>query len=39
MIERGQIDGIREKIAIFHATDMLTEQEYIELMGMLPQAE
>lgn len=36
MIERGQTDGLEEKIDIFFAAGKLTETEYTELMGMLP---
>lgn len=35
MIERGQTDGLEEKIDIFFAADKLTEQEYQELTKML----
>lgn len=35
MIERGQTDGIAEKIATLYTTDMLTQAEYTELSGML----
>ena len=35
MIERGQTDGMEEKIDIFFAAGKLTEAEYNELMGML----
>lgn len=36
MIERGNIDGIEEKLDIFYAADKLTEAEYSELISMLP---
>lgn len=35
MIERGQTDGLEEKIDIFFAAGKLTEAEYTELIGML----
>lgn len=35
MIERGQIDGMTEKLDIFYAADKLTEAEYVELTAML----
>jgi hypothetical protein len=35
MIERGQIDGMTEKLDIFFAANKLTETEYMELIGML----
>lgn len=35
MIERGQINGLEEKIDIFFATNKLTESEYQELIAML----
>lgn len=35
MIERGQIEGMVEKLDIFFAADKLTEAEYAELTGML----
>ena len=37
MIERGQTAGMAEKLDIFFAADKLTEAEYTELAGMLPQ--
>lgn len=36
MIERGNTDGIAEKIDIFFAAGKLTEAEYTELTAMLP---
>ena len=40
MIERGQTEGMEEKIDIFFAAGKLTEVEYTELMDMLnPKAE
>jgi hypothetical protein len=35
MIERGNTDGIGEKIDIFFAADKLTTEEYNELMILL----
>ena len=35
MIERGQTDGLEEKIDIFFAASKLTESEYQELIAML----
>lgn len=35
MIERGQTEGIEEKLDIFYAASKLTEAEYSELIGML----
>lgn len=35
MIERGQIEGIEEKIDVFYAAGKLTESEYNELIGLL----
>lgn len=35
MIERGQIDGLAEKIDIFYATGKLTETEYNSLLELL----
>lgn len=35
MIERGQTDGIEEKMDIFYAAGKLSEAEYSELIGML----
>jgi hypothetical protein len=35
MIERGQIDGMADKLDIFYAADKLTEAEYIELVALL----
>jgi len=39
MIERGNTDGLEEKIDIFFAAGKLTEAEYTELLGMLQTAE
>lgn len=35
MIERGQTEGIEEKLDIFFATGKLTQEEYQELLDML----
>lgn len=35
MIERGQIEGMEEKLDIFFAADKLTQAEYAELSGLL----
>lgn len=35
MIERGQTNGMAEKLDIFFAADKLTESEYTELVSML----
>ena len=35
MIERGQIDGLEEKIDIFYAAGKLTDDDYAELIAML----
>lgn len=37
MIERGQTDGIAQKIDIFFAANKLTEEEYAELTRILNQ--
>ena len=39
MIERGQTEGLESKIDIFFATNKLTEDEYTELIGLLPKKE
>lgn len=36
MIERGNIDGMAEKLDIFFAANKITEEQYTELVGMLP---
>lgn len=38
MIERGQIDGMAEKLDVFYATDKITEAQYTELTQMLENA-
>lgn len=35
MIERGQTDGLEDKLDIFFAAGKLTEAEYNELLGLL----
>ena len=35
MIERGQAEGLEDKLDIFFAAGKLTQAEYAELMGML----
>ena len=35
MIERGNTEGMAEKLDIFFAADKLTEAEYTELVAML----
>ena len=35
MIERGQTEGMSEKLDIFFAADKLSAAEYTELTGML----
>lgn len=39
MIERGQTDGLEEKIDVFYAAGKLTETEYNELIALLNGAE
>ena len=36
MIEKGQIDGMAEKLDIFMAANKITIEQYEELMAMLP---
>ena len=36
MIERGQTDGMAEKLDIFFAASKISEAEYMELTAMLP---
>lgn len=36
MIERGQTDGMAEKLDIFFAANKISEAEYMELTAMLP---
>lgn len=35
MIERGQTDGMTEKLDVFYAASKLTQEEYEELTAML----
>lgn len=35
MIERGQTDGMSEKLDVFYATGKITEAQYTELTQML----
>ena len=35
MIEKGQTEGIEEKIDVFYAAGKLTDDEYNELISML----
>ena len=35
MIERGQIDGMVEKLDVFYAADKITGEQYAELVAML----
>ena len=35
MIERGNTEGMEEKLDIFFAADKLTQEEYTELTGLL----
>lgn len=35
MIERGNTEGMADKLDIFYAADKLSEAEYTELVGML----
>lgn len=35
MIERGNVEGMDEKLAVFYAADKLTHEEYTELVAML----
>ena len=35
MIERGNIEGMEEKLDIFFATNKISETEYAELIAML----
>ena len=35
MIERGQTEGVAEKIDIFYVAEKLTETEYQSLLAML----
>lgn len=35
MIEKGNLEGIVEKIDVFYAAAKLTKEEYTDLIGML----
>lgn len=35
MIERGNVEGMEEKLDIFFAADKITETQYTELLTML----
>lgn len=35
LMERGQTQGLREKLDVFFAADKLTREEYEELTGLL----
>ena len=35
LMERGQTQGLGEKLAVFFAADKLTREEYEELTGLL----
>lgn len=37
MIERGQTDGLMEKLDIFLAADRITHEEYLKLLKLLAQ--
>lgn len=39
MIEKGQTEGIEEKIDVFYAAGKLTEEEYNELIALLHPAQ
>lgn len=39
MIERGQIDGMSEKLDVFYASGKITESQYTELSEMLNSAQ
>lgn len=39
LIERGQTEGLEEKIDVFYAAGKLTDEEYDELMRMLHKGE
>lgn len=34
-IERGDVEGLREKVDVFFAVNRLTEEQYTELTGLL----
>lgn len=35
MIERGNIEGMADKLDIFYAANKITEAEYLELVAMI----
>lgn len=35
MIERGNTDGMVEKLDVFYAADKITKEQYTELIAML----
>lgn len=35
MIERGNTEGMMEKLDIFYAADKITQEQYAELVAML----
>ena len=35
MIERGNLDGMKDKLDVFYAADKITKENYIELINML----
>ena len=35
MIERGQTDGMGEKLDVFYAADKITKEQYEELTGLI----
>jgi len=37
MIERGQTNGMAEKLDIFFAADKISAEQYAELIAMMPQ--
>lgn len=37
MIERGQTEGMADKLDVFYAADKLSAEEYTELTAMLAQ--
>lgn len=39
MIEKGNVEGMVEKLDIFFAVDKITKEQYEELLGMLPKVE
>lgn len=35
LIERGQTDGLQEKLDVFFAADRITQEEYTELTALI----